>query len=173
MRNVTLTLDGPMAVGKSRLLQTISYALEKTYPGKFTFVGEVVDIQPFAVNTVEPMTITVVEMTDGRAYNKAAPLLMSAEQAREITAGISTEELLMEISKAVGAAARQGLSRALVSKEIVRGVRDWNGDGDDTVIGRAAKRARAAGYTVKKGMDADLVIEWKTQVAPTGSYLDR
>ncbi|AFU87576.1 hypothetical protein CcrKarma_gp059 [Caulobacter virus Karma] len=174
MRNVTLTLDGPIAVGKSRLLRTIAFALEKTYPGKFAFTGDVVDCAPLAVNTIEPMTITVVEKTDGRAYPATQAALLSAETARVLTAGLTSDELVAEISKAVGAAARAGLSRAVIGKDIVRGVSDWNGDANDTVIGRAAKQARAAGYAVKKGMDGDLVIEWKTKVAPPfAGYLDR
>ncbi|AXQ68259.1 hypothetical protein HOT99_gp055 [Caulobacter phage CcrBL10] len=102
------------------------------------------------------------------------PAILSAEQARELTAGISTDRLIEAIKNAVITAATAGMSRAVIGKDIVRGVPDWNGDADDTVIGRAAKQVRAAGYTVKKGMDGDLVIEWKTKPASSGlGYLGR
>uniref|UniRef100_A0AB74UGJ9 Uncharacterized protein n=1 Tax=Caulobacter phage BL57 TaxID=3348355 RepID=A0AB74UGJ9_9VIRU len=186
MRQITLTLDGPVAVGKSRLLRSISYALNKVYPGAFTFIGDVVDCDPLGVNTVEPVTITVVETTAGRHHTDRPVVqvttLPTAEEARALAAGTTHEELLALITKKITEAAKRGWTRTEVEEGSgVRGVSDWNGSDDATVIGKTAAALRKAGYVVRKTVTGQrhdvnaLSIEWKSKVTPTGGlgYWDR
>lgn len=160
-REITITLTGPRAEGKSILANAIAGLLTAhgstvISPRKTGFPNlSPVDLSDFP----EPFTVTINEIaTDGPMQ------LPDAREAREIAVGISAPDLLALATKKILTASGTGQHRAYIKSAEVRGIRNWSGAQDLSVIGMTAGALRQAGYAVKKteiDSDAALLIEWK------------
>lgn len=78
--------------------------------------------------------------------------ILTAQQARDLAAGITADALMTRAEKVIRAAAARGAHEAYLFHSDVNNIADWAGADDNSVIGAVAKRLRAAGYVVRKSM---------------------